>query len=278
MDPRAFPRGYFADPVIGDANLSVYIGGLALINRKENKKNWAAQFIDHLADHRLNIRLLVSENGRPTPPEIIIEDAAAGQISKVEVAVKSEGQMPASYYNNISDNRHYGYMADFSSDELHGSMVRKNTNKPCELVGFKLNGGKLYTARLAQQNGRNPDLYRFDKPGNIARYIGHWAGIDLVAKKGSKLSIKINGRDLAFNGGDGAFQNGRRFIFIIDNMCAQSGCESTVDFAYYYRRSFKGEMGMVDETPIELMPDFGSITPQSFKVACNAALATANDT
>ncbi|HBR57491.1 MAG TPA: hypothetical protein DEA22_08475, partial [Blastocatellia bacterium] len=75
-----------------------------------------------------------------------------------------------------------------------------------------------------------------------------------------------------------AFQNGRRFIFIIDNMCAQSGCESTVDFAYYYRRSLNGKMGMVDETPIELMPDFGSITPQSFKVACNAALATANDT
>lgn len=276
MDPRTFPPGYFAAPVIGDSNLSVYIGGLSLINK--HGSNWRAKFLDHLDDHRLNIRLQVSENGGPPKSHVIVADAAEGDISKVEVSLTHGKKISASYYNNISDNRHYGYMADFSSHELHGTKVKKNTTSPCRLLDFELNGGRLYTARLAQQNGKTPDLYGFDKPGNSERYIGHWAGIDIVGKTGSKLSIKINGKSVKIGGGDAIFQDGRRFMLMIDNMCTQSDCENLVDFAYYYRRALNGKMGMVDETPIDLVQNFKRTSPFSFKVACTAALSTANDT
>lgn len=276
MDPRAFKAGYFAEPVVGGANLSVYLGGLGLINR--NGQDWNTQFIDHLDDHRLNIRLQVYENNSLKGMHIIKADAAVGEISRVEVKMVQGVKMPASYYSNIADRRHFGFMADFSSDELHGKKIGKKITGPCRILDVKLGGGKLYTARLAQQNGRTPDLYRFDKPGNSARYIGHWAGIDNICKIGSRLEIKINDTSAAIAGVDMKFEAGRRFAVMIDNMCTQSECDSMVDFRYYYRNEINGKQGMVDETPIALVPNFGKIGPLNFKVACNAALATANDT
>lgn len=275
MDLRAFKPGYFADPVVGGANLSVYIGGLGLINR--NGQDWTTQFIDHLEDHRFNIRLQVWENNSLNAMHIIKSDAAAGEITGIEVNIMQGVKIPASYYSNISDRRHFGFMADFSSDEMHGRKIGKKITRPCKVLDFKLSGGKLYTARLAQQNGRAPDLYRFDKPGNSARYIGHWAGIDNICKIGSKFSIKIDGKSVEVAGVDMKFGNGRRFALMIDNMCTQSGCDNTIDFRYYYRGEFNGKQGMVDETPIALVPDFGKRRPLNFKVACNAALATGND-
>jgi hypothetical protein len=273
MPETNYPAEYFFDPVITGANLTVYLGGLAVVHN--HSAAWQSVFLEGITDHDLKAELQVFENG--------------SMVSAYQLTLPSVGQRPinieckpAGTWNNdfwqgggAGDHRVPESLGEFSGGELHDGPVAFDNSHQTPLTPLTLSDGICYTARLADGLDNAADLYCFAKLGNPVRYLGNWTAFDCECEIDTSLTFEIDGESVENEIGEQLIMSsGRSYRVIIDNMCNGAQCSTDIDFPFYYTAQHNGRQGIVAEDPIGLVlvKEMALPNAMSNRVACNVMI------
>ncbi|MEJ7862844.1 MAG: hypothetical protein WKF90_14530 [Pyrinomonadaceae bacterium] len=229
---------YFFDPVNPDANITIYIGGLAISNYNKRRKVWETVFLRHVKDHFLKIDVRKLINGKEEEV-ITISDIKPDEKISIEAGDSENGvpdlRAPGFNYQTFADKRDLGWCIDFASDRMHGrKKIKLKKHKPVTCLSIK--NSTFYAARHAEG--------KYEIKG-ISSYVGHWIGADI---QGVWDALKIKfAVDLQKNL-DLPLGRNIKYQVVFNNACddTDNQCLATNDFKYYY--------DLVAEDAIEVKP------------------------